>query len=148
MNLPATLRRTSFGRLLGSEGAQGETGLNDPARPADAPEQPWGSAPEDRWVRLMPDIATDGVWDVAGCGRSCDELPIAPALVARIRAWQQCYDAWDGLTGAPGKAEDHPDFPHAAFSAEGAAIAAELRAQLPPDWTVRYHDVTRRGGDD
>ena len=46
-------------------------------------------------VTVMADIYADGVWDADGVGRSCDELPIGDAIIARIRAWQAWHDRLD-----------------------------------------------------
>ena len=103
----------------------------------------WGADPAYRWVRVMPDIFADGVWDVSGCSRACDELPIPETLVARTRAWQQWYDDEDRKIEAPAGPEDSTDWDIAGFGAEGLAIARAMKAALPEDWTVVYHDISR-----
>lgn len=103
------------------------------------PSDAWGEAPDDRWVRVMADLNADGVWDVTGCGRSCDELPIADALVGRIRAWQRWYDREEG--NAPISAAHGWDT--RTFGAEGLAIAQAIKVALPADWVVVYHDIRR-----
>lgn len=114
-------------------------------------DEPWGSHPRDRWVRLMAEIASDGVWDVRGSGCCCDELPVSGALVRRIRAWQEWHDdederAWTepagrGAGGPFFHWEQHPGKPVAAFNAEGRAIGRALKAALPTDWTVLVQDL-------
>jgi hypothetical protein len=105
--------------------------------------KPWGNHPRDRWVRVMADILADGVWDVSGCGRSCEELPISAALVARIRAWQEWHDRFnDEVERDDGDetVESPPGWDIGAFAAEGLDLAKALKAELGPDWTVVYHD--------
>lgn len=66
----------------------------------------------DRWVRIMADYCSEGVWDSEGCGCSVDDLPLSDGLRAAIRA---------------------------EFSAHGLALARQVKAELP-DWTVIYFD--------
>ena len=113
--------------------------------------EPWGTDPRDRWVRVMADIGADGVWDVSGCGRTCEELPISEALVARIRTWQEWHDDLDKeyWLKPEGRSdggrfhywEQHLGSPVEAFNAEAHAIAVALREELQPDWTVVVEDV-------
>lgn len=89
----------------------------------------------------MADHTADGVWDVSGCGRSCDELPIGAALIARIRAWQAWFDAEEEamvFDPPPFEWMDAPGAPVDAFHAEGRDIVRALKAELPPDWTAIY----------
>lgn len=89
-----------------------------------------------RWVRIMYDYGADGVWDIEGASTVADDLPITPALAARLRAWQAVYDDHDELDGPP--------LDHAPFAAEGLAIARAVKAELP-NWTVVYFDESRAG---
>jgi hypothetical protein len=99
----------------------------------------------------MAEICTDGVWDVSGCARTCEELPISATLVERIRAWQEWHDREDDIAwrepigvGMDEKLffwEQHPGKPVASFNAEGRAIARALKAELPSDWIVICCDL-------
>jgi hypothetical protein len=92
-----------------------------------------GTLAADRWVRIMADYCADGVWARDGCGGCADELPVDPALIARIRAWQEWYDTKAADFESPSP------FDVKAFAAEGLAIARAVKAALP-DWTVMYFD--------
>lgn len=105
---------------------------------------PWGVVSSERWVRVMAEILAPGLWDVSGCARFPEDLPVSAELVSRIEHWQAWHDALDRRnTGVP-----HPHFweqcagmPIASFNAEGRAIARALKAELPPDWTVIAVDI-------
>lgn len=88
----------------------------------------------DRWVRIMADYCSDGVWDSEGCGCTVDDFPLSDGLRAAIRAWAEWYDR-DCDDGMP----DPRPFPRAEFSAHGLALAHQVKAELP-DWTVIYFD--------
>jgi hypothetical protein len=95
------------------------------------------------FVRVMVDHSSSGVWDIEGVGGSTDCLPVTDALKARIYAWADAYDDFECKQGDDLIViETHPDFPFDQFDAEGDAITAELRAQLP-SWTI-VHQKTYR----
>lgn len=100
---------------------------------------PWNEPGGLRWVRVMCDLTADGVWDVTGCGRSCDDMPISETLVERIRAWQEWFDREEG--NAPISADYLWDTEP--FGVEGLAIARAIKSELPDDWIVVYHDIRR-----
>lgn len=89
-----------------------------------------------RWVRIMAEVCTDCVWNIAGEGCLADGLPVSAVLRQRMFTWQDWYDRdYDE--------EDGP-FDRVAFAAEGLAIARAVKAELP-GWTVIYHDESRTG---
>jgi len=105
---------------------------------------PWGSVPSQRWVQVMAEILSGGVWDASGCGRWPEDLPISAALRRRIERWTAWHDELDARNidfPKPAHWEMRSDMPIAAFNAEGRAIARALKAELPPDWTVVAVDV-------
>ena len=101
------------------------------------------SLPADRTIFLRGDICTTGLWSTAGFLVFPDNLPVDPALRARLVAWADWYDDEDNKPYVPGGTpwEMLPEAPVAAFDAEGRALAHALKAALPPDWTVMYQDV-------
>jgi hypothetical protein len=88
---------------------------------------------EHRWVKVICDYCAWGVWDRDGLPREASELPIEPALVERIEAWQALYET------LPVEMRVTDWSQGARFLAEGLAIARAVKAALP-DWTVIYVD--------
>jgi hypothetical protein len=106
--------------------------------------EPWGSVPAERWVRVRAEIISGGLWDVSGCGRWAEDLPISAELRARIDRWREWHDDLDDRNDSfpkPFYWEQRDDMPTAAFNAEGRAIGRALKAELPDDWTVIVVDV-------
>lgn len=101
------------------------------------------SLQEDKWVRIMCDVAADGVWQKDGCAADLEELPVSPETRALIDGWQLMYEALSGW----GEVE-MPNLRAGIFSDMGRAIAKRVKAELP-DWTVVYYDelAARNGGD-
>ena len=105
--------------------------------------EPWGVEPSERWVRVMAEDGAPGLWDVTGCARDAEELPIDSALVARMEAWAEWYDRESAANVGFPKSfhwEQLPDAPVTAFNAEGRAIGRAIHAALP-NWTVVIVDV-------
>ena len=95
---------------------------------------------EDRWVRIMCDVLSDGVWYKDGSEGWAEGLPISRELIARIRQWQATYDVLHDRSFDAGKYLPEPGF--IPFAAEGLEIAKAIKAALP-DWTVLYSDARR-----
>jgi hypothetical protein len=87
---------------------------------------------DDKWVRVMADYGSCGLWAKDGCGVGDDELPVSDEIKERLRKWQHWFD------------DEHPDFDVEKFSDEGRDIAHIIKAALP-DWTVIYFDEARSG---
>jgi hypothetical protein len=97
----------------------------------------------DRFVRVMGDYCTSGLWDWTGAMMDPSDLPVTDALRARIADWVYRFlsvsDSW-----IPGYADNFArirlhDGMLAQFADDGLAIARAIKAHLP-DWTVVYHD--------
>jgi hypothetical protein len=85
-----------------------------------------------KWVRILADSWTHGVWTRDGGPADPNDLPIPQELIDRIRRWQAWYDRDENDWGVfKGDIE--------AFSDEGREIARAVKAALP-DWTVAYFD--------
>lgn len=80
---------------------------------------------ECKWVRVMADYSSDGIWGKDGAGECLDDLPVSAELKKRLAAWQRQFDD---------EALSEPE-----FSIEGLLIAQEIKKTLP-DWTVVYFD--------
>jgi hypothetical protein len=90
----------------------------------------------DKWVRVMADYSSDGLWERDGCMMGREDLPISPELAARHEAWCRWYEDSEFFMA---ESERTRPFDLAAFSAEGLSIAKAIKAELP-DWTVIYFD--------
>ncbi len=88
---------------------------------------------KDKWIRVMCDYSAEGLWDRDDCAASVNELPIPDALRQRLLKWQEWHDIHDYNEKPP------IEIDWKAFSAEGLAIAREIKKTLP-DWTVIYFD--------
>src|SRR6185312_8878778 len=89
----------------------------------------------EKWVRVMADYSSDGLWHKDGCTAAAEDLPISAPLQARLRAWCDWYEQnTDYLPADERKPFDTP-----AFAAEGREIARAIKAELP-EWTVIYLD--------
>lgn len=97
-----------------------------------------------RYVRVMCDYCADGVWIRGGPAGNADELPVAPGLIARIRAWQHDFER---MPEKPGKhlSQETFDALHAVFARNGLEIACDLKRALPA-WTVVYFDESKLTG--
>lgn len=87
----------------------------------------------DRWVRIFCDYSADPVWAKSGGNCELSDLPVSPALAARMRDWARVYERKD--SGLLVKDWEHGR----AHGAEGLAIARAVKRELP-DWTVIYLD--------
>jgi hypothetical protein len=101
-------------------------------RPLPPPEESF----PDKWVKIMGDSCSSGVWN--SMDENCDEedLPVSLALRERLRRWAKWYDEVEGLIYEQGYTDFGP------FAAEGLAIARAVKAELP-DWTVFYFDESK-----
>jgi hypothetical protein len=91
----------------------------------------------DKWVRVMADHSSDGLWDRDGVMFGAEDLPVSNGLSQRLAAW--CLQYEDNTDYLP---DDHPDrkpFNYAPFATDGREIALAIKAELP-DWTVIYFD--------
>jgi hypothetical protein len=90
-----------------------------------------------RWVKVMADYSSCGLWDSNGVHSDDADLPVSESLKARLRKWCDWYELNDDYLPEP-----TTQFDYEAFSAEGLLIAKAIKAQLP-DWTVVYFDENR-----
>lgn len=105
---------------------------------------------EEKWVRVMFDYSSSGLWEKSGCMMDEDDLPVTPELKERLKAWVSTYDkhSWEAQSMSQDIA-DSIDFSDEAFTRldeldklckedfkEGVLIAVDIKAQLP-DWTVK-----------
>ncbi len=92
----------------------------------------------DRWVLVMGEFGSEGIWEKDGCEGAVENLPVSKDLQQRLYNWNLKYDA---IQWAHDEPEVEPDEPPdwREFSAQGLALAKEVKAALP-DWTVMYFD--------
>lgn len=87
-------------------------------------------------VRIVADYCSSGYQLADPAARAHGELPVSDALLARLAAWNDRYEACD-----PQAYEDVGGgcFDFVAFAAEGLQIARAVKRALP-QWTVTYWD--------
>jgi hypothetical protein len=93
-----------------------------------------------RWVKVMAEYSSSGLWDSNGTHADEDFVPMSEALKARLKAWCLWYEKNEDYLDTP-----DPAFDYVSFSAEGFAIAKAIKAELP-DWTVIYFDEAKMPG--
>jgi hypothetical protein len=86
-----------------------------------------------KFVKLMPDYLSTGVWNEHGINIDLDMIPIPYWLKVMVADWQAEYDRL---------AYDEKEFDVKKFSIEGLAIAKKIKRELPR-WTVIYFDESR-----
>ena len=88
-----------------------------------------------KYVRLMADFCSSGVWDENGTNLDIDSLPIHFWLKSMIGEWQAQYDREVDPSSMD-------DFDVKTFAKHGYALAVKLKQNLP-DWTVMYFDESK-----
>lgn len=90
----------------------------------------------EKYVKLMADYCSSGVWEIDGIMMDIDALPISERLRVAIRKWVDYYETNDDYLAEDDRTSDFDvDF----FGEEGYKIAKLIKAELP-DWTVMYYD--------
>jgi hypothetical protein len=93
----------------------------------------------DRWVRVMADYGTDGLWERDGVMMDRQDLPVSAELAKRHLTWCDVYERSEFYLD-PSERKREFDLP--VFAAEGMEIARAIKAELP-DWTVVYFDEAK-----
>jgi hypothetical protein len=101
-----------------------------------------------KWVRVMGDYSSTGIWHWEGYEMVPDSLPVSDDLKARLASWAARYFSWidtwrDWDADDFARIQEH-DQRLRLHSDEGLAIAREIKAALP-DWTVVYFDEDLSG---
>lgn len=91
---------------------------------------------EARWVRVMADYLSTGLWGPSGASVEVERVPMSDALKARLAEWCDWYEFNEDYL--PAEARKHA-FDHEKFSAAGLELAKAIKAELP-DWTIVYFD--------
>jgi hypothetical protein len=89
-----------------------------------------------KWIRLMADHSSTGIWLSDGLMAEPDELPVSLALHARIETRCGWYEQNQSYLFSHEKTREVNYGP---FSQEGLNIAQAIKAELP-EWTVIYFD--------
>lgn len=89
-----------------------------------------------KYVLVMPDFLSCGLWDARGKHLTPESVPLSPALRRRLKAWCAQYDRhnWERP-----RSDQQAEAAVVAISHEGREIAKALKAEQP-DWTVDYFD--------
>jgi hypothetical protein len=89
----------------------------------------------EKWLRVMPDYCSCGLWEKEGCEVNIDEIPLSANLKRWLSHWCAMYEMQDDYL--PEDERRSPEFPLAWFSMWGERIAQQIKKELP-DWTVIY----------
>lgn len=92
---------------------------------------------KDKWVRVMTDYSSDGLWAKDGCAVDDQELPVSTELKQRLSVWCANYEKSEFYL--PPEERRNGQFDLIAHGKEGRDIARAIKAELP-DWTVVYFD--------
>lgn len=93
------------------------------------------SLADSKYVRIMLDHCSTGLWNIKGYNVDEEELPVTSDLIVRIKAWQCIFDNIDWHTNSAEHSEVYKNLCY-----ENLAIAIAVAKQLP-DWTiVIYND--------
>ncbi|APG62289.1 hypothetical protein LPB140_05130 [Sphingorhabdus lutea] len=95
-----------------------------------------------RYVRIMLEYSSYGIYNGEGESTIADTLPISPSLCRDIERWNHDYqyfgqDISEGYT----LYEESPLFPHDHFNRRGEALATRMREELGPEWEVFYQNT-------
>ncbi|WP_225845024.1 hypothetical protein [Streptomyces sp. HPF1205] len=94
-------------------------------------------------LRLYPEFQCHPTWlenDGAAENVAPEELPLSPKLTAALNDWQDRWDATYDLAD-PMSAGFSSDSEEQEFREDGENLAARLRSELGPDWTVRLRVI-------
>lgn len=96
-----------------------------------------------KWVRVMGDYSSTGIWHWQGYEMDPDDLPVPADIKARLASWAARYhgahDSWRDGDADNFAALQEDDRYLRAYSDEGLSLARAIKACLP-DWTVVYFD--------
>lgn len=95
-----------------------------------------------KWVRVMGDYCSSGIWHREGYEMDPDDLPIPDKIKARLDDWAAryfCIDSWREGDADNFARIQEDDRVLRLYSDEGLAIARAIKATLP-EWTVVYFD--------
>jgi hypothetical protein len=91
-----------------------------------------------KWVLIMPDFCSEGVWDSEGAAILAEDIPVSASTQIALKLWSYCHD----ITIYPGSS----------YGREAIKVVAEYGRRLAqaikdeiPDWTVIYHDISKQG---
>ena len=89
----------------------------------------------DKWVSVMADYSSDGLWCQDGVMMDRADLPISSELAEKHAAWCQRFEASEFYLSE----EERQSFDVAVFAEDGLEIARAIKAELP-EWSVFYFD--------
>lgn len=92
--------------------------------------------PNPKWIRVMADNSSTGLWHRNGANVETSYLPVSAHLLKRLDAWCRWYERNEDYLP---EAERKSAFDYQGFAAEGLLIARAIKTELP-DWTVIYFD--------
>lgn len=86
----------------------------------------------DKYIKIMADYSSTGLWDRDGMMLELDEVPLPFWWVPKFKRWTEWYEENDDYM------EDSiVDFQYQKFAAAGEDLATQL-AKVLPDWQIWY----------
>lgn len=89
-----------------------------------------------KYLKLMADYSSSGIWREDGCNVEHDFAPISESLSLAIKCWCAIYETNDDWREPE---ERTSNFSSKYFSNLGLEIAKQLKKELH-DWTIFYFD--------
>ena len=103
-------------------------------KPADRDRLPRNRVGAARYVRIMADNSSTGIWDWDGSPVDADDIPLSGESQRRIENWLSLYEkarTWDNPSRRPFIINEN------AFNCMGKRIVSRLRRELP-EWDIGY----------
>jgi hypothetical protein len=89
----------------------------------------------DKYIRIMADYSSTGIWARDGIMLNIEDIPELPFWwIPRLKAWTEKYEDNDDYME-----DSQNDFPYEEFAAEGLELALSLATTLA-DWEIWYFD--------
>jgi hypothetical protein len=93
----------------------------------------------DKWVRIMPDFCSDGVWNSEDAAILAEDIPISASAQIALKLWSYCHDV---TVGPIGRSDDQEAIK--VIAEYGRRLAQAIKDEIP-DWTIIYHDISKEG---
>lgn len=96
-----------------------------------------------KWLKVMADYSSCGLWEQEGCEATLDEIPLTYFTKTRLSHWCGMFELNDDYM--PEKERRKPEFPLEFFAMWGEILARQIKKELP-DWTIIYFNDFKSHG--